>query len=93
VLVYRGHNFARLVVMLFSTITIGAAIFAYTGSLGLDLRGGLLAFSLDIGVLLALSGEDAQRFARARAQERRLARSEKKSPVPAQPEAAREPKE
>lgn len=97
--VYRGHNFSRLIVMLFSTVTIVTAIFAYTGSLGLDLQGGLVAFSLDIGVLLALSGEDAQRFARARGQERRLAKLQKRAPVlnptstPAQPSAARPPKE
>ncbi len=86
--VYRGHNFSRLIVMLFSTVTIGAAIFAYTSSLGLDLRGGLLAFSLDIGVLLALSGEDAQRFARARGLERRGAKLSKKTPSPVQRGAA-----
>ncbi len=76
--VYRGNNFARLVVMLFSAVTIATSIFAYTSSVGLDLRGGLLAFLLDIGVLLALSGEDAQRFARARGQERRTDRKAKR---------------
>jgi len=99
--VYRGHNFSRLIVMLFSTVTIATAIFAYTASLGLDLRGGLFAFSLDIGVLLALSGADAQRFARARGQERRLAKLQRHpqaltsalNPTPEQQRAVRDPKE
>jgi hypothetical protein len=97
--VYRGHNFSRLIVMLFSTITIATAIFAYTASLGLDLRGGLFAFSLDIGVLLALSGDDAQRFARARGQERRIAKLQRresgpsKTQTPVQSNRAGEPKE
>ena len=48
--------------MLMSTVTIGIAILAYTNGLGYSQEGGLLGVSLDIAVLLALSGADARRY-------------------------------
>lgn len=60
--VFRGRNWSRVVVMLLSASTIIVAIVAYANGLGLNAAGGLLAFTLDIGVLLALSGSDARRY-------------------------------
>ncbi len=60
--VWRGRNWSRVTVMLMSTVTIGIAILAYTNGLGYSQEGGLLGVSLDIAVLLALSGADARRY-------------------------------
>ena len=59
--------------MAISTLTIAITIVRFSGDASLTLQSGLVAFSLDIGVLLALSGEDAQRYARDRGAERRRA--------------------
>lgn len=60
--VWRGRNWSRVAVMVLSTITIVVAIVAYFNGIGFAEEGGLLGVSLDIGVLLALSGSDARRF-------------------------------
>lgn len=60
--VFRGRNWSRIAVMLLSASTIIVAIVAYTNGLGLAAAGGLMGISLDIGVLLALSGADARRY-------------------------------
>lgn len=60
--VFRGRNWSRVAVMLLSASTIIIAIVAYSNGFGLAAAGGLLGISLDIGVLLALSGSDARRF-------------------------------
>ncbi len=60
--VWRGRNWSRVAVMLLSMSTIFVAIAAYASGLGLHNAGGLFGISLDIGVLLALSGADARRF-------------------------------
>lgn len=71
--VFKGHTWSRLVAMAISTLTIAITIVRFSGDASLTLQSGLVAFSLDIGVLLALSGEDAQRYARDRGAERRRA--------------------
>jgi len=60
--VYRGRNWSRVAVMLLSTVTIVLVITAHFNGVGLGSTGGLLGVSLDIGVLLALSGSDARTF-------------------------------
>jgi hypothetical protein len=63
--------------MAISTVTIIITVVRFgTGDAGdgLTLQSGLIAFSLDIGVLLALSGADAQQYARDRGAERAAAR-------------------
>lgn len=60
--VWRGRNWSRVTVMVLSTTTIFIAIAAYFSGVGYGAEGGLLGVSLDIGVLLALSGPDARRF-------------------------------
>lgn len=72
--VFKGHTWSRLVAMAISTLTIAITIVRFSGDASLTLQSGLVAFSLDIGVLLALSGEDAQRYARDRGAERAAAR-------------------
>lgn len=60
--VFRGRNWSRVVVMFLSATTIIVAIIAYSNGFGLGAAGGLVGISLDIGVLLALSGADARRY-------------------------------
>jgi hypothetical protein len=69
--VFKGHTWSRLVAMAISTVTIIITEVVTANHGGLTFQTGLIAFSLDIGVLLALSGEDAQRYARERDSERR----------------------
>lgn len=68
--VFRGRNWSRVAVMFLSASTIIFAITAYSNGFGLDAAGGLLGISLDIGVLLALSGSDARRYTLERAAQR-----------------------
>jgi hypothetical protein len=82
--VFKGHTWSRLVAMAISTLTIIITVAYFSSDGGLTLQTGLIAFSLDIGVLLALSGEDAQRYARDRDAERAAGRA---APRPA-PRAA-----
>jgi hypothetical protein len=83
--VFRGRNWSRVTVMFLSASTIIIAIVAYANGFGLDAAGGLLAISLDIGVLLALSGSDARRYTLERAAHRtnsHSAKRAKKGPTP-----------
>lgn len=72
--VFKGHTWSRLVAMAISTLTIIVTEIYFAGHGNLAIQTGLIAFSLDIGVLLALSGADAQRYARDRGAERAAAR-------------------
>lgn len=77
--VYRGRNWSRVAVMLLSSVTIALAIAAHTNGLGLGSAGGLIGVSLDIGVLLALSGADARTYTlerRAQRLRKHLARAD-----------------
>ena len=65
VLVWFGSNWARIVVMLFATISItGSWIESVTGSAEITLRTTLITLALDILVLLALSSRNARAYAR-----------------------------
>ncbi len=65
VLIYRGHNLPRVLVMLISVISISSAFTAWW-MLGAEitLENTLVALSLDILVLLALSSRSASAYAR-----------------------------
>ncbi|GAA1956691.1 hypothetical protein [Microbacterium deminutum] len=65
ILIFRGHNWPRIVVMLVSVVSISSA-FAAWWAVGeeITLRGTLLSLSLDILVLLALSSRSASAYAR-----------------------------
>jgi hypothetical protein len=69
--VFRGHNWSRVVVMFMSATTIAIAITAHATGVGLGASGGLLGISLDVSVLLALSGSDARRYTLERRAERK----------------------
>lgn len=62
--VFRGRNWSRVTVMSLSATTVILAMIAHANGLGFGIgeNGGLLGISLDIGVLLALSGSDARRY-------------------------------
>lgn len=64
-LIWKGSNWARITVMLFSTISIVVAwIDSVTGSTEITLRTTFLTLALDILVLLALSSRNARAYAR-----------------------------
>jgi hypothetical protein len=64
-LVWRGSNGARIMVMLFSTISIVVAwIDSVTGTTEITLRTTFITLALDILVLLALSSRNARAYAR-----------------------------
>lgn len=65
VLIFFGHNLARVIVMIIATIDIGAAFASWLargGSLGL--AGTIYALALDVLILLALSSQSAAAYAR-----------------------------
>lgn len=63
--VYRGSNFARLVTMTLSSITIISLAVAYfLGNGGITLQTNLIGLAVDISILLALSGHEARDWAR-----------------------------
>ena len=65
VLVWFGSNWARIVVMLFATISITAFVDRMvTGGAEITLRTTLITLALDILVLLALSSRNARAYAR-----------------------------
>ncbi|MBZ4488267.1 hypothetical protein LQ938_13815 [Microbacterium sp. cx-55] len=65
VLILRGHNIPRVIVMTFSTISIGSAFVTWWAQ-GQEIRihTTLVTLSLDILVLLALSSRSAAAYAR-----------------------------
>ena len=65
VLILRGHNWPRILVMLISTISIASAFIAWW-AVGdeITLDGTFPSLSLDILVLLALSSRSAAAYAR-----------------------------
>ena len=80
--VFRGRNWSRVTVMFLSATTVIIAMVAHANGLGFGLgeNGGLLGISLDIGVLLALSGSDARRYTL----ERLAQRNAKRPSIPVQ---------
>ncbi|MGR2752492.1 hypothetical protein [Agromyces arachidis] len=65
VLVWFGSNWARITVMVFSTINITiAAIDSFTGDTEVTVRTTFLTVALDILILLALSSRNARAWAR-----------------------------
>ena len=64
-LIWRGSNWARIMVMFFSTISIVVAwIDSVTGTTEITLRTTFITLALDILVLLALSSRNARAYAR-----------------------------
>lgn len=64
-LIWRGSNWARITVMLFSTISIVISwIDSVTGTTEITLRTTFVTLALDILVLLALSSRNARAYAR-----------------------------
>ena len=64
-LIYRGRNWPRIVVMLISTISIISSFVAWwVAGEDITLQGTFLSLSLDILVLLALSSRSASAYAR-----------------------------
>lgn len=64
-LIFRGLNWPRVVVMLFSVASISTAFVAWWAQgLKIDIQTTLLTLSLDILVLLALSSRSAAAYAR-----------------------------
>ncbi|MET0784997.1 MAG: LssY C-terminal domain-containing protein [Leifsonia flava] len=64
-LVYRGVNWARMLVLVFATLGIVvAAVDVAAGGEGITLRTTLITLSLDILVLLALSSRSARAYSR-----------------------------
>lgn len=65
ILIFRGHNWPRIVVMLISVISISSA-FAAWWAVGdeITISGTFVSLSLDILVLLALSSRSAAAYAR-----------------------------
>ena len=60
-----GHNWARVMIMTFSSISItGSFIQWWAGGLELKITGSLLTLGLDILILLALSSRSAAAYAR-----------------------------
>ena len=65
VLIWFGSNWARIMVMLFATISITTSwIESVTGDAQITLRTTLITLALDILVLLALSSRNARAYAR-----------------------------
>lgn len=65
VLVWFGSNWARIMVMLFATISITSSwLESVTGSAEITLRTTLVTLALDILVLLALSSRNSRAYAR-----------------------------
>jgi amino acid transporter len=65
IFVYRGHNWARVIVMLFAVISISSSFVAWWAQgQEITLTGTFLSLSLDILVLLALSSRSAAAYAR-----------------------------
>ncbi|KRA25536.1 hypothetical protein ASD65_14745 [Microbacterium sp. Root61] len=65
VLIIRGVNWARVVVMIFSVISITSSFVGWwVQGQEIELRGSLLSLALDILVLLALSSRSAAAYAR-----------------------------
>ncbi len=63
--VYRGANWARIVVMVVATLSVtGSAIEYFTGDQDIRLDTTLLTLALDILILLALSSRSARDYAR-----------------------------
>ena len=63
--ILRGSNWARITVMVFSTLSITSSAFDYFGAdAEITLRTTLLTLALDILVLLALSSGNARAYAR-----------------------------
>jgi len=66
-LVFRGHNWARLLTMAISAVVLaGQAALWADGSVPITFRSNLLGVSLDILLILALSSERALAYARRR---------------------------
>ena len=62
-LVWRGHNWARVLVMLGTTLSIiSAAIGHFASDEAITIRTTLLTLALDILILLALSSRDSRRW-------------------------------
>lgn len=65
VLIYRGHNWARVLVMLYAVLSISVAFTTWwVGGQDIRIETTLLTLSLDILVLLALSSRQAAAYAR-----------------------------
>lgn len=65
VLIYRGHNWARVLVMLYAVVSISAAFATWwVGGQDIRIETTLVTLSLDILVLLALSSRQASAYAR-----------------------------
>lgn len=63
--VLRGHNWARVVIMTFSAISISALFLQWwAGGLDISITTTLLSIGLDILILLALSSRSAAAYAR-----------------------------
>lgn len=67
VLIYRGHNWARVLVMLYAVVSISAAFTTWwVGGQDIRIETTLVTLSLDILVLLALSSRQAAAYSRRR---------------------------
>ncbi|HAQ58992.1 MAG TPA: hypothetical protein DCR63_00335, partial [Microbacterium sp.] len=65
ILIYRGVNLARVVVMLYAVVSISAAFTTWwVGGRDIRIETTLVTLSLDILVLLALSSRQAAAYAR-----------------------------
>ena len=65
VLIFRGHNWARVVVMLFSVFAISGSFIAWAvEGQAIRINGALLSVAVDILLLLALSSRSAAAYAR-----------------------------
>lgn len=65
VLVYRGHNWSRVVVMLIAVLSISTTFFArWAQGQEITLEGTFVSLSIDILLLLALSSRSAAAYAR-----------------------------
>jgi hypothetical protein len=65
ILIFRGHNWPRVIVMLISVISISSSFTAWwIAGEDITLQGTFVSLSLDILVLLALSSRSAAAYAR-----------------------------
>ena len=65
VLIYRGYNWARVLVMLYAVVSISGAFATWwVGGQDIRIETTLVTLSLDILVLLALSSRQAAAYAR-----------------------------
>lgn len=65
VFIYRGHNWARIVVMVVATLSIsGSFVTWWVGDQEVTLQTTFLTLSLDILIMLALSSRAARAYAR-----------------------------